>query len=202
LATGTGLIGAASMGSNKLYLSVLGTTGNSLLALDKAGTVQTLESTTATTLSTVLTSRNGVHQLWRLTDIGSAAPGYAIEMLDELGAKHYTASGGFPMGIQDAATVDFNLSESRSRFVFATGYGARGFADAPLVVYDTATKAATTLGTLPGASDFGTDPVYASITSSSTDFMAGFASRLVSGAIQATGAKTLSFNATTPGSLK
>lgn len=202
LSSGTGLIQAASMGSNLLYVTVLGTTSNSLLTINKTiAASQTFESTATSTLSTVLTSNSGVHQLWRISGMNST-PSYTINMIDEMGISQYSTAGGFPMAMSAASTVNLNLSENRSRFVFASGYGLRGFGDASLVAYDAASKSATILGQLPGAADFGANPVYASLSGTSSNFMTGFATSILSGSLQSTGARVFTVDLSTVNSLK
>lgn len=204
LAGGVGLIQTASMGSNILYATVSGATGNSLLTINKTtpGVPQVFENTATSILSTVLTSNSGVHQLWQISGINSTTPTYTISIIDESGATLYTAAGGFPLAMPDAGAVNLNKSENRSRFVFASGYGVRAFGDAPLILYDATTKAATTLGLLPGATDFGSTPIYASLTASSADFIAGFATNITSNSLQNAGAKVFSVNLATLSNLK
>ena len=205
LASGDGLISNASMGTARLFVSVLGTQNNRLLSIAKsgAGQTQTLESTPVSTLSAVLTSANAVHQLFRVVNVGSASIGYAVEFIDEAGARLYSTSvGGFPLLQPEASTRFFNVTESRTRFLFVSGYGSRAFGDTTLMAFDSATRAATTLGTLPGVADFGQDIVYASAAGGPAPFMGLFVARAPAGTVQATGAKVLSFNLGVANSLK
>ena len=84
LASGNGLLSVASMGSTQLYATVRGAGVNSLLAISKTSgvPVSTLESTPESTLTSVLTSANGVHELWRVVNVDTAAVSYTIEMID------------------------------------------------------------------------------------------------------------------------
>ncbi|MES2099803.1 MAG: hypothetical protein V4569_08295 [Pseudomonadota bacterium] len=205
LASGSGLLSIASMAGTQLYATVIGAADNRLLAISKTVgvPVKPLAITSSSTLTTVQTSASDVHQLWRVTNIGSAAITYAIEMIDEGGNIVYaTSTGGFPMAVAEAGSVNFNLSENRTRFVFANGYGSKAFSDATLVGYDTAARTATPLGTLPGSIDFGSDFVFASTMGGPGSFMTGFAARSSGGAVQETGAKVFSFDASTAQSLK
>lgn len=203
LAGGTGLVVATAMGSNVLYATLQEFGGNRLIRLAKTsgGAPTTLEFDAPTTLATVLTSKLGVHQLWRVSGLGTANPNFQIEMKDEGLGGFYATSGGVPLAVLEPSSVDFNNSENRTRFAFVTGYGARAFADAPMVVYDSATLAATTVGVLPGASDFGTDQVLASFVSGSSDFFAGSATRISGGVAQGGSAKVFSGMAGSAGSL-
>jgi hypothetical protein len=205
LGSGGGTISVASMGTTLMYLTVLGTDGNSLLAVSKStGTpLQTLEATPASTLTTVQTSAGGVHELWRVVNIGTAALNYAIEFIDESGALLYsTSAGGYPMAAPDATVQHFDISESRTRFVFASGYGSRAFGDATLIGYDAATKLTTNFGMLPGSTAFGVDTVYADAVGGSGSLMAGFAARSVGGVIQSPGTQVFSFDFDSANSLK
>lgn len=206
MASGGGEISVASLGSNLLYATVIGIADNRLLAISKSAgvAVNALETTPSSTLTTVLTSAGGVHQLWRVRNIGGAAITTSIEMIDETGAVLYTTpAGGFPLAVAEADVENFASSESRSRFVFASGWSAsRAFADAALIGYDASTRTATSLGTLPGTADFGTDFVFASAMGGPAGFMTGFAARSTDGAVQGSGAKVFSFDAASANSLK
>ena len=205
LASSSGQVSVASMGSSLMYVTVLGAAGNTLVAVSKSIGVpaQSLESTPVSTLTTVQTSAAGVHELWRVVNIGTAALNYEIEFIDEAGARLYTTSaGGYPIAEADAQVQRFDTSESRTRFVFASGYGARAFGDAALMGFDATTRQTLTYGTLPGSATFGTDTVYAGAIGGPTGAMAGFAARSVSGEIEATGAKVFSFEFTSAGSLE
>jgi len=58
------------------------------------------------------------------------------------------------------------------------------------------------LGMLPGTTDFGSTPIYASLTASSADFIAGFATNITSNSLQNVGAKVFSVNLAALGNLK
>ena len=197
LATSPGLVSVASMGKTLMYLTILAPGGNALVSVSKSIGVpaQTLEPTLATTLTTVQTSASGVHELWRVVNIGTAALNYQVEFIDENGQRLYTTNaGGYPIMAPDAQVQRFDSSESRTRFVFASGYGSRAFGDAALMGFDADTHQAVTFGTLPGNASFGTDTVEAGVVGGPTNAMAGFAARSVAGSIQATGAQVFSFD--------
>ena len=204
MAQGTGFVSVASMARTQLYATVIGTSRNALFAISKTpGVAVRSDTLPSSTLATVQTSANDVHQLWRVMNIGSAAITYSIEMIDETGSTLYTTSaGGFPMAVADASVEDFNSSESRTRFVFANGYGARAFSGASVVGYDTTSRSATSFGTLPGSAEFGTDFVFASAMGGPGSFLTGFVARSSGGSIQAAGAKVFSFDTGTAASLK
>jgi hypothetical protein len=205
LGTGNGTISVASMGATLLYTTVLGASDNRLLAISKSTgvPVSTLETSPMSTLTTVQTSATGVHELWRVVNVGTAALNYAIEFIDEAGTLLYsTSAGGYPMAAPDATVQRFDTSESRTRFVFASGYGSRAFGDATLIGYDTSTKATTTYGALPGTATFGVGTVYANAIGGPGGLMAGFAARTADGVIASSGTAVFSFDFDTANSLK
>ena len=201
LATGTGLITVASMGRNMVYLTVFGASDNRLIRIAKSNGAQTPTSTVTSTLLTMQTGADGVHQRWRVTGVGSSTPGYTIDMVDETDTSLFSIAGGFPLDMAAAGARNFNASESRSRFLVAGNYGSRAFGDASLIGYDGATRTATTLGTLPGTSVFGSSAVYASASAGPSAFGLGFAARSNAGTVEETGAKAFSFDIGVAGSL-
>jgi len=201
IATGTGLVTLASMGRTVVYLTVFTATDNRLVRIAKLGGTPAQSSFPTTTFLSVQTGAGGVNEVWRVTGVGSATASYAIDMVDESGATLYTAAGGFPMSVVEATTRDFNTSESRTTFMLASGYGPRGFGDASLVSYDSTTLTATTLGTLPGGTQFGTDFVFASTVAGPGRQGLAFAARSVNGSVQDAGAQVLRFELGTSGSL-
>ena len=204
LARGSGSLASAAMGSQVLFASVIGSAANQLLRIGKSGGAPVVqESTDRATLATVLAGAAGVHQLWRITRAGGVATAYTIEMIDEGGAKLYsTDASGYALALPDATTLNLDASESRTRFVFASGYGARGFGDAALIAYDTQTRKATGLGVLPGSAAFGSDAVLAGVTSAPSNRLGGFAARVLGAAAQADGAQVFAFDVGIAGSLK
>jgi hypothetical protein len=205
LASGTGQLAVASLGSTQLYVTLLGNAENRLLALPKApgAAIKTIDTGATSTLSTVLTSANNVHQWQRIQNIGSASVSQTVKMIDETEATLFgTGAGGFTLAPADAQTLNYNASESRTRFVFVTGYGDRAFSGASLVAYDSVTKAATTLGTLPGSAEYGNDFVFAALGGSTGSFMTGFAARSSGGVVQDSGSKVFSFELAQPGSVR
>ena len=205
LASAGGHVGVASMGTTLMYVSTLSDGGNALVSVSKStgAPSQSLESTSTSTLTTVQTSASGVHELWRIVNIGTAALNYEIEFIDETGLRLYTTNaGGYPLDEPDAQVQRFDTSESRTRFVFASGYGARAFGDASLMGFDATARQVITFGALPGNTTFGTDTVYAGTIGGPTNAMAGFAARSVAGSIVPTGAQVFSFDFATANSLQ
>lgn len=202
LATGTGLVSLASMGRDVLYLTVATADDNRLVRIDKAGGTPVETVSPITTFTQVQTSASGVHQRWRVTDVGSASPTYTIDIIDESDTTLHTIEGGFPMYLPQAGSENFNASESRTRFVFAGDYGARTYGDASLLSYDTATSAPPRLlGTLPGTAIYGSDFVFASVIAGPTPLGLGFAARSSNGSILEAGAKVFSYDLDSANSL-
>ena len=206
LASGAGQVTLASMGSDVLYVTTVSSTTIELRRLLKAvpGASTVIDSgPVGSQFATVLTGSAGVHLQWRITGLDSTSPSYAIQMVSETGAVLYTsAAGGFSLGPAEAARVQFNRSESRSRFTFVEGYGARFFGDATLVSYDSVARSATRVGQLPGNAEFGIDSVFANVVAGPTAPAAGFASRSISGVVQASGTRVFTFDPTSANSLR
>ena len=206
LGSGAGQISLASMGAEVLYATILVAnnveTRSLLKAVPNASTL--LDSgPQASSFSTVLTSSGGVHLFWRITGLGTSTPSYGIQMVNETGTTLYSSSaGGFSLGLMEASSINFNSSESRSRFIFAEGYGARFFGDATLVAYDSVSRNAVRVGALPGTAEFGADYVFANVVSGPTSPGAGFASRSINGVVQASGTRVFTFDPTAANSLR
>lgn len=201
LASGTGLVSLSAMGKDVLYLTVFGAAENRFVRIAKLGGVPVESSFATTTFVSIQTSASGVHQVWRVTGVGGATPGYLIDIVDELGNSLYSAPGGFPLNVTDSSTRDFNTSESRTGFLLASGYGARAFGDASLISYDAAARVAKSMGALPGTALFGNDFVFASATGGPTSQGLAFAARSSNGSVQESGAKVFSFDLNAAGSL-
>ncbi len=207
LGSGAGQISLASMGTEVLYATILVGSNVETRRLLKAVPNQStlLDSgPQASSFSTVLTSASGVHLFWRITGLGTAAPSYAIQMVNETSTVplYSSSAGGFSLGLLEAGSLDFNSSESRSRFVFAEGYGARFFGDATLVSYDASSRMAIRVGVLPGTAEFGQDYVFANVGGGPASPGAGFASRSINGVVQASGTRVFTFDATAANSLR
>lgn len=202
--SGSGLISLASLGSNVIYLTVLRQAENLLVRVNKTGGTPTETATPTSTFTSVQTSSSGVHQLWRVTNVGSAAAAYTLEFINESSSTPLlTRTGGYPINVADAGTLDFNTSESRTRFIYASGFTAsRAFNGATLETYDAASATSRVLGALPTSTDFGSDFGVAAAIGGPSGVGAAFAARSSGGSIQQTGAKVYSFDLGTANSLK
>ena len=206
LGSGAGQISLASMGAEVLYTTILVASNVETRRLLKAvpnASVVLDSGPQASSFSTVLTSSSGVHLFWRITGLGTSTPSYGIQMVTETGSTLYSSSaGGFSLGLTEASSIDFNSSESRNRFIFAEGYGARFFGDATLVAYDAVGRNAVRVGALPGTAEFGADYVFANVVSGPTSPGAGFASRSINGVVQASGTRVFTFDPSAANSLR
>jgi hypothetical protein len=158
----------------------------------------------------VQTSSNGRHLVSTATNLdssGAFTPStvLSVRIIDEANNFLYgtPTNGGLPLTVAEAGSVSLNNSESRSRFVFATGFTPTLSANgASLVTYDTGTGITRGLGALPGSADFGTDQGFVQAIAGPTSLGGAFAARTVSGAIQSIGSKVYSFDVLTENSLK
>ena len=206
LGGGAGQVTLASMGTDVLYATVLGTATVETRRFQKAvPNVSTVldSGPLGASFSTVLTGASGVHLQWRISGLDTPSPVYGVQMVNEAGTALYTsAAGGFSLGLAEASRLNLNQSENRTRFLFVEGYGARFFGDATLVAYDSAARSATRVGQLPGTAEFGADYVFSNVVAGPTAPAAGFASRSINGVVQASGARVFTFDLATAGSLR
>ncbi|HZE91530.1 MAG TPA: hypothetical protein VE029_07465, partial [Rhizobacter sp.] len=205
VAHGTGSVQVVSMGKDVLYLTVLTASNNHLLRINKSagdGAFNDDAPTAIDVVTTVQTSANDKHLQWAVTAVGTPNASYEIRMVDEAGTTLYIAPNGHTINPVEASVQNFNASESRTRFIFAQGYGARAFSDASLVGYDTSNPTATVLGTLPGSAEFGSDFVFATAVGGPGNFGVGFATRSSAGNYMDQDARVFSFDLGTPSSMK
>lgn len=206
LGSGNGLLALGTAGTDVVYATLITSTSVELRRFLKAvpGQVSVLDSgPVASSFFSMLTSASGAHLRWRVTNLNTSTPAYAILLEDEAGTTLYTAgAGAFQIGLAEATRVSFNNSESRTRFLFVEGYGARYFGDATLVTYDAAARAAIRVGALPGNAAFGSDFVFANVTVGPVAPGAGFASRSIGGVLQAAGARIFTFDPASANSLR
>lgn len=205
--SGSGEITLASIGNGVLYVSTLEAGQSRLRRMPKdvPGSSQLLHNASAdANLALVLTGNGGTHMLTRASGLNGNNPSYQVEIIDEQGnVLHTSAAGGLSLGLVEATRLDFGRSDNRSRFLFVEGFdNGRYFGDAVLVSYDGAARSATRLGTLPGSTVFGNDGVFADVTVGSLALGTGFASRTISGVVQAAGTRVFSFDPAAADSLK
>ena len=196
LASGNGNVALASMGSGVLYLTLFDQTDHLLARIDKVTGNVASASFGLNVFPSIQTSASGLHLLWRVTDYGTSTPTYTIDIIDESGsASLLNRAGGYPLGLAEASSVSFDSSESRTRFIFASGYSASGGSNgATLETYDAATGTSRVLGALPGPADFGSDAGYASANGGPTSLGLAYAARTVAATVQATGSRVYTYD--------
>lgn len=204
LSSGVGEITAASLGRDQIYTTVFAPGTTQLLRVPKAvvgAPVQVLDSVPSGNTLAVLTSGTDVH----LMASRSASGAYNLRVIDESGAVLYTSSatGGFPLLLADDSTLRLNFSENTNRFVFVDRFGARGFSDNQLFAFDVVNRRLTTVGTLPGAAEFGSSFVFAGTNApGGGSIMAGFSVASLNGVLETAGSRAWSFDAAADNSLK
>lgn len=201
LASDTGFISVASMGTHVLYLTVFQSGNNLLVRLPKSGDASAISTSSfpIDTKPTVQTSAAGRHLLWLVTGVGSASVNYRIDIVDEAGALlQQWPAGAFPLSMADAGAENLDLSENRSRFLIAQGFGTRAFSNASLLSYDAATAELRTLGSFPA---YGTDFVFASAAGGPGSFGVGFATRSSAGTYVEQDAQVFSYDLNAANSL-
>lgn len=201
IGSGTGVIGVASLGVNVLYLTVFRGTDNVLVRLPKAGGMR-IESPPdpINTKRTVQTSAAGRHLMWTVSGVGSADVNYRVDIIDESGTPlQQWLSGAFPISMADAGAENLGVSENRTRFLLAQGFGTRAFSNASLIGYDAATGTARTLGTLPS---YGNDLVFATASGGPGNFGFGFATRSSGGSYVEQDARVFSYDIDTANSMQ
>ncbi len=202
LATGTGLIQAASMGSGVLYLTVASATDNQRVIVSKSGGTPTIDSFPQDVFVSVQTGGNGIHQMWVVTGVATSQMTYTLLFIDETDAVLHQATGGFPMVAAEAPTVNFNTSESRTSFVYASGVTVdKQFNGATLETFDSVSSVNRVLGALPGSATLGTDSGFASAVAGPSTFGAAYAARSAAGVVQASGSTVYSYDLGTASSL-
>ncbi len=211
MAAGTGVITLSSMGNNWLYLTVFDTacSGDALcsylVTLKKSAVGETPGNGPGApnTLISVEAGANGVNLLSFLplveTDTSKATIGFFNDddLQSTLAAPLDNIQSGYSMGLAEAASLNFNSSESRTRFVYATGYTvATHFNGATLNALETsgASYVPVLLGALPGSPSYGTDPSEAYVIAGPAVFGSAYVARAPNADPQASGSKVYSYD--------
>lgn len=193
-ASDSGQLGLASMGRGVLYLQVLGTAQNYLVRIQKSDGTQSATPVPVDTALYVQTSATDVHQQYLATHINGPDSDrtYEVQIVDETGASQYAAKGGQVLSMAEASAINLNVSENRTRFVFATGFNAASaFAGTTLVSYDTMARSATNLGVLPS---YGGDYVDANASAGPGGSGAGWSAHSFMANLVAADARAFSFD--------
>ncbi|MBL0726221.1 hypothetical protein [Piscinibacter sp. HJYY11] len=192
IGSGTGVISVASLGINVVYLTVFTANNNVLVRFPKTGGLRVESPYPIDIKPTVQTSAAGRHLKWEVSGVGSPNVNYRVDIIDEAGTPlQQWPTGAFPISMADANAENLGVSENRTRFLIANGFGARAFSNASLIGYDAATGTARTLGTLPA---YGNDVVFATASGGPANFGAGFATRSSSGSYVEQDARVFSFD--------
>jgi len=219
MAAGTGVVALSSMGNSWLHLTLANRlcSGTSIctywVSVNKTDVNQTVNLAPADgapdTLISVQAGANGIDLL---SFEPVAASGSSVTRLIFLKDADLTQlpppldniPSAKSLGLAAASTLNFNSSESRTRFVYATGYTvAKGFNSATLNALETSGSSYSpiALGALPGAADYGSDPSLASVIAGPSAYGSAYVARVSSGSLQSSGSKVYSFDAGTANSL-
>jgi hypothetical protein len=219
MASGTGVVALSSMGNSRLYLTVADqlcsgdSTCTYLISVNK--TDEGLFITNAdfigapNTLIRMEAGANGI-DLLSFEPVVESGPSVTTLAffndadLEPLPSPLGEIPSGKSMGLAAASTLNFNSSESRTRFVYATGYTvAQQFNSATLNALETsgASYSPIALGALPGAADYGSDPSLASVIAGPSAYGSAYVARVSGGSLQSSGSKVYSFEAGTANSL-
>ena len=220
MAAGTGVVALSSMGNSWLYLTVADqecsgdSTCTYLVSLNK--TVDVDRSITnaefigaPNTLIRMEAGANGIDLLSFEPVVESGVSVTTLAFFKDADQSPLPSPldeipSAKSMGLAAASTLNFNSSESRTRFVYATGYTvAQQFNSATLNALETAGSSYSpiALGALPGAADYGNDPSLASVIAGPSAFGSAYVARVSGGSLQASGSKVYSFDAGTANSL-
>jgi hypothetical protein len=219
MAAGTGVVALSSMGNSWLYLTVADqlcsgdSTCTYLVSVNKTdvGQIVTLNPVDGApnTLIRMEAGANGIDLLSFEPVVESGPSVTTLAFFNDadqspLASPLGEISSAKSMGLAAASTLNFNSSESRTRFVFATGYTvAQQFNSATLNALETsgASYSPIVLGALPGAADFGSDPSLASVIAGPLAYGSAYVAQVSGGSLQSSGSKVYSFDAGTANSL-
>jgi len=221
MASGTGVVALSSMGNSWLYLTVAdqlcsGTsTCTYLIRVKKADVGLSIANAdfigAPNTLIRMEAGANGIDLLSFEPVVESGPSVTTLAYFKEFDAEPTqlpSPLGDIPsaksMGLAAASTLNFNSSESRTRFVYATGYTvAQQFNSATLNALETSGSSYSpiALGALPGATDYGSDPSLASVIAGPSAYGSAYVARVSGGSLQSSGSKVYSFDAGTANSL-
>jgi hypothetical protein len=199
MAAGTGVVALSSMGNSWLYLTV----ADQLCSGDSTCTYLVSVNKTDVGLSIVNAEFVGApNTLIRMEAGANGIDLLSFEPVVESGPSVTTLaffkdadqsplasplgeiSSAKSMGLAAASTLNFNSSESRTRFVYATGYTvAQQFNSATLNALETsgASYSRIVLGALTGAADYGSDPSLASVIAGPSAYGSAYVARASGG---------------------
>jgi hypothetical protein len=219
MAAGTGVVALSSMGNSWLYLTVADqecsgdSTCTYLISVNKADVGRSIANAdfigAPNTLIRMEAGANGIDLLSFEPVVESGPSVTTLAFFNDADQSPLPSPlgeipSGKSMGLAAASTLNFNSSESRTRFVYATGYTvAKQFNSATLNALETsgASYSPIVLGALPGAADYGSDPSLASVIAGPSAYGSAYVARVSGGSLQSSGSKVYSFDAGTANSL-
>ena len=212
MAAGTGVVALSSMGNSWLYLTVADqlcsgdSTCTYLVSVNKTDVGQTVtlnpNDGAPNTLIRMEAGANGIDLLSFEPVVESGPSVTTIAFIKDADQSPLPSPlGEIPsaksMGLAAASTLNFNSSESRTRFVYATGYTvATHFNGATLNALETsgASYVPVLLGALPGSPSYGTDPSEAYVIAGPAVFGSAYVARAPNADPQASGSKVYSYD--------
>jgi hypothetical protein len=219
MASGTGVVALSSMGNSRLYLTVADqlcsgdSTCTYLISVNKTDEGLIIANAdfigAPNTLIRMEAGANGIDLLSFEPVVESGPSVTTLAFFNDADLEPLPSPlGEIPsaksLGLAAASTLNFNSSESRTRFVYATGYTvAKQFNSATLNALETsgASYSPIVLGALPGAADYGSDPSLASVIAGPSAYGSAYVARVSGGSLQSSGSKVYSFDAGTANSL-
>ena len=160
LATGTGNLLSATMGSNSILGTILSTaTGFSLNKFSKTtpGLPLVLERQPGNSYAIASALSQGIFMFFRTFVVNGVASSTSVEMFDEAtNATIYNRQSAFLFGVIRPDSLPFNSSLDVVGFTFTgDSLGPAGALGSSLIAYNAANRTATVVGQFPNAADFG-----------------------------------------------
>ncbi len=159
LASGSGNLALAAMGTNSILATILSTSGYSLNRISKTtpGSPVVLQGPSTSVLSTVLASSQGTHMVLRSNLVNGGVSSISVDMVDETSnATVYSRANAF---VFDSIRPDFlflNNSVDTTGFAILGDFSnTTGSLGASLIAYNAAGKVATVAGQFPNTTEFG-----------------------------------------------
>ena len=159
LASGSGNIAGASMGSNSILGTIVTASGFSLNKFSKTtpGLPVVLEQPSLSSFVIPSALTQSAFQLFRAFLVNGVASSYSVEILDEAtNSRLYNRANAFLFGVIRSDTLFFNSSLNISGAAFTgDSLGAGGSLGSSLITYNAVNRTPTVVGQFPNAADFG-----------------------------------------------
>lgn len=210
MASGAGIIQAASLGLNSIFITSANVSGFSLNRLAKAapassGTPVLLQGPSSTQIPLTLASNAGLQLVLTTSQINGSRNLAISVMEEETGRTLYSTANGFPLGlISDTTTLALNQSSGSGGFVFLANVSATaGALGATLTSFSAPTRTPIVVGQLPSASEFGSTAALAGPGGSTLNGVGtGTLSGLTAATILASPRRVFSFDPQTSNSIQ